>query len=209
MSEDNEHEHEHEHQHPFPFVQFLVGPPPEAVERMKLEALANAHEMHHFINGLDETELMKLIDLIKVVSADGAAAYYYIGVLANKLDVQHGKCMSCGLKHDEELAELAGDGGPVNLNPLNKPVVQNFTGTPRPTPGSPEEKGDPNDPVGPRGSDKYNENMVNFGMEADDDGSDRVMCTACGKWYENLADRMVKPAGVAGCPGCIQKNKWG
>jgi hypothetical protein len=34
-------------------------------------------------------------------------------------------------------------------------------------------------------------------------------CFNCGMPSPSLEDRMMKPAGREGCPGCIQKAKWG
>lgn len=34
-------------------------------------------------------------------------------------------------------------------------------------------------------------------------------CNNCGKRYPSLQDRMMKPPGIEGCDGCIQKVKWG
>lgn len=37
----------------------------------------------------------------------------------------------------------------------------------------------------------------------------RVQCMNCKSMYPNLADRQMKPNGIEGCSGCIQKAKWG
>ena len=63
MSDEHE-EHDHGHDHPMPLIQFITGPSPEEMERQRLNAMANAHELHHFVDTLDETGLTKLVDLI-------------------------------------------------------------------------------------------------------------------------------------------------
>lgn len=181
----SEHDDEHEHQpqgFAIPFS-FFGGPPPsqEQIDRQNMEAMANGHEVRQFIHGLDEFQLNKVISLIKIVDSSSIAAYYYIGVVAEQLDTKYGKCMTCGKKHDEELAHLVGDGGPAESS--DSPAV--------------------------KGTKKYDELMYLYNMEQDDDGSDRVMCKGCGKWYVSLADRMLRASGIEGCSGCIEKNKWG
>jgi len=179
MSDDHEHD---ESNHSMGFLSFFAPPTPEEVERQELNAMSNAHAMHRFFGELKEDQIVKLIDLIKVVSASGPAAFYYIGFLSQRLDSDFGKCPACGKKHDEELAELIGDGGPTEPRTHTAKVQDNIT---------------------------YDHNMSLYDMEKDDDGSPRVMCKNCGKWYENLADRMLRSPGVAGCSGCIEKTKWG
>ena len=60
-----------------------------------------------------------------------------------------------------------------------------------------------------KGTEQYDYLMGVYGMEQDDDGSDKVMCINCKLWYENLEDRTKRIAGPTGCSGCINKTKWG
>lgn len=151
------------------------------VGMFRMEAEANTHETRQFFEGLSEEQLKKLYGLLHmVIGTDGMAGSYYQGIIAMRLDQKFGVCMACGVKHEEELASMM------------PPVPE-----PRP------------DPIrGPaKGTAEYNSLMALYGLEQDDDGSDRVMCKNCKTWYIDLADRMRRP--VAGCTGCIQKEKWG
>ena len=40
-------------------------------------------------------------------------------------------------------------------------------------------------------------------------GTDYFECGNCGAFILSLEDRMIKPPGVRGCPGCIEKAKFG
>lgn len=51
---------------------------------------------------------------------------------------------------------------------------------------------------------------IEYGVEfLDSSATSRVRCLGCGTIYVSLEDRMIQPAGPAGCSGCIQKTKWG
>lgn len=177
MSDD--HEHEHGPEFPFPFA-FFTPQTPEQREREQMEMLSNAHETRHFLESLKEDQLKKLAGVIRSISGSPEAGAYYVGMIGMKLDTKFGICVSCGRKHDEELADLVGDGG-------SDEAPEQVT----------------------KGSVLYNKLMNEYGMEQDDDGSDKVMCKNCKKWYENLPDRMLRPPGVTGCSGCIEKTRWG
>jgi hypothetical protein len=60
--------------------------------------------------------------------------------------------------------------------------------------------------------DEFNEELVAdqmkiYGLEADAFGG--LTCTNCGKSYPSLKDRMLRPPGLDGCPGCVERAKWG
>ncbi len=177
----DEHEHEHEEQpHMFTFFQ---GPSKEQMEQMKMESEANGHDTRTFFDTLTLEQLGKLSAILHVVvTTDGMAGAYYQGLIAAVADYKHKFCMACGRDHDKEARDL--------LTPL------------------PDITHKPDDEL-VKDSKKYNELMYLYNMEQDDDGSDRVMCKGCQTWSINLKDRMLRPPGIPGCEGCIQKNKWG
>jgi hypothetical protein len=180
MNDEND-ENDHGHFIAFPFAQ----PSEEEVERAKMEHTQNAHEVRAFFDGLSEEQLRKLSGLFGYCAhSDGEAATYYMGVITGIMDFKFKVCMGCGNDHEKALHEMS---GPVE-DP--EPAVEGNS-------------------VLVKGSERYNKTMDIFGMEQDDDGSDRVMCINCGKWYENLQDRTLRPPGKSGCPGCVQKEKWG
>lgn len=49
--------------------------------------------------------------------------------------------------------------------------------------------------------------MIEYGLIRDVDG--KLFCKNCQAIYSSLDDRMLRPPGAAGCPGCQQKAKWG
>lgn len=109
MSDD--HEHDHERGSAFPSFVMMGGPSEEELERRRLTAIANSHEMRDYIENLDAEGAEKMITMIQTVQNSPEAGWYYIGVLAQLLDTKFGKCKTCGSNHDAALAEMAGDGG--------------------------------------------------------------------------------------------------
>lgn len=152
-------------------------------ERMRLgnmEADAKVHESRQFFHSLNEEQLGHLSICINTTVANPKLGMYYQGVIAQITETKYGTCIACGEKHDEELATISGQPSP-----------------------SVEPAFPPKDTI------PYDDLMDEYGMEQDDDGSDRVMCKNCGLWYVNLQDRTLRPAGITGCHGCVQKTKTG
>lgn len=48
--------------------------------------------------------------------------------------------------------------------------------------------------------------MERYGLEIK---NGYLYCIGCGTRYISLDDRMLRPAGPAGCKGCAEKAKWG
>lgn len=177
-------EHEHEH-HAFAF-QF--GPSPEDVERARMAGEASGHETREFFDSLSAQQLRKLSSLFNhAANTEGNAAIYYVGLISAFLDLKFKECVACGKDHDKPFEEME--------TSLLEP--------------SKEESEDPELYVPRKDTATYDKLMGMYNLEQDDDGSDKVMCRGCGQWYQNLKDRMRRKPGVDGCPGCIQKQKWG
>ena len=185
-------ENEHEPQHPHGFA-FHIGPTPEQLEQIRMEGEANGHETREFFDSLTEDQLKKLSGLFhQAHTSEGHAALYYIGVISGFLDQKFNTCLACGKKHDEELANMTGQ--PV----VNDPPQVRPNGS-RECCNTPS--GGPHHDLCPY--------MMEYNLEPDDDGSEKAMCKNCKQWYANLEDRMLRPAGPAGCEGCRHKTKWG
>lgn len=190
MSDDNEHEHEHNHP---PFFAVQMGPPPEVVERQRMEGEANAHETRQFLDSLNETQLRKFAGLMMVAAqTEGTMATYYMGIAAGILDWKFHACLACGKNHDkpfeemEQKSDIPLDGaGEMNLN---RECCNTLNDAPH----------------------TYACHlMLAYNVEPDDDGSLKVMCKNCNTWHSSLEDRMMRKADKSGCQGCQQKEKWG
>ena len=185
MNDEND-EHEGHAAFFFPFM----APDPEAVERMKMEQSQSAHETREFFDGLTADQLRKLSGLFRTcATSDGEAAAYYMGIISGFLDQKFKLCLGCGQNHEEALAEMTG--AVVDPEPAREPDSEQQYLIPQ------------------KGTIAYEKMMSTYGLEQDDDGSDRVMCKNCGKWYESLNDRARRSPGKSGCSGCINKEKWG
>lgn len=185
MNDENDENHEHQHAFIFPFP--MVDP--EEMERARMEQSQNAHDTRDFFDSLTIDQLRKLAGLFRqAANSDGEAATYYMGLIVATLHYKHDLCMACGVNHDEILAGMS---GPVE--------------DPQPA----REVDEPQYLFPEKGTPAYDKIMATYGMEQDDDGSDRVMCSNCGTWYESLRDRAVRPPGKAECYGCVEKEKWG
>lgn len=194
MSDDENEEHEHEHG---PHVFFQVGgPDPEMMERAKMEGEARSHEMRAFIDALDESQLEQFGALLQLCAIHKKAITYYLGITSALLDSKFNRCLACGKNHDKPFEEMEETSHPLDEK-IDEMVGESFNiyhccGS---TVGQPHTYGCPL--------------MVEYNVEPDDDGSMRVMCKGCERWYENLEDRMLRKPGKAGCDTCVQKEKWG
>jgi hypothetical protein len=164
--------------------QFVFNPPAEMMEQFHISVEVTAHETRQFFLELKPEQLIKLGGLM--ANTKGHASHYYQGLITMLLDQRYNICFACGENHDEEIERTFGP------NEVLKKAAENLKNTP---PG--------------KEVDEYKLNMISYNMEADDEGSDHVMCRNCKMWYENLEDRMQRVPGPEGCEGCRQKEKWG
>lgn len=89
-----------------PMFAMQIGPTPEQIAHERMHWLANAHEMKHFFESLDETQLRKLAAIMRhCYVSDGDNALYYSGIIQAILDRDHKVCLGCGEKH-EDISEL-------------------------------------------------------------------------------------------------------
>lgn len=187
MTDENENE---EHNHPpngFAFQ--IAGPPPEVIEQQRMAAEANSHETRQFFDSLNEAQLRKFLGMMQMaVMSDGQAANYFMGVAAGWLDLKLNICLACGKNHSEIPAEWTDS----VVDAPQHYAVRNCCGT---------EVGKPHD--------EQCRLMVEYNVEPNEDGDEMVACKGCGQWYPNLEDRMLRRADKVGCPGCVQKEKWG
>ena len=198
MNDETPEEHENQPPRIFGFP-FQIGPSPEVIEQQQMEGEANAHETREFLDSLTEAQLRKFASIMGLAGAtDGTAATYYLGVAAGILDWKYKSCLACGKNHDkpfEEMAPLEEDSleASKRRHPAGKKLVlRECCGTMSNLPHTYQ------CPF-----------VIQYDMEPDDGGTLNIMCKNCKKWYTSLEDRMLRPPGKQGCPGCIQKEKWG
>jgi hypothetical protein len=176
-------EHEEEPQQMF----FHPGMTEEQAEMLHATMNSNAHESVRIFDELEEEHLNRFRGILNVIKDDPETVMYFMGIASAHLKFRFGYCMACGLKHDEELAHLVGDGGPDHV-----------------------EKPDPNTPWGAMEMTKEDYETVVEGHYCTYQTSTGILtCKGCGSKYPDLADRMRSKFGKEGCATCNQKEKWG
>jgi hypothetical protein len=190
MSEEHE-EHEHQHGQPHPFLMAFAGPTPEQLEHERMRGEATGHETRAFFDSLNIDQLRKLAGILRQVNSDPDAAIYYQGLAAGFIDLKHGICLVCNTDHSKVPEEFTEQHKTEQTVPTDV-GINVCCATPVDAPH--EYKC----PI-----------MVEYNVEPDDDGSQRVMCKGCSKWYVSLDDRILRKPGIEGCDGCQQKSAWG
>lgn len=175
--------------------------PPEVramIEHQKLHAEENAHTALRFLESLDEDQLRAFRGIISSIAAMEDSVPYFIGLTGGLLHFKFKICLGCGIRHDDELHKMAGDGpkAPVDVD------------------------------AGPFDHAQYAIDMNAYEVEPDesvsivDAGFDPettpVYCTGpCsekggtrGKWA-NMEARKEHKAGTGGCTFCVQIEAWG
>lgn len=149
---------------------------------------AAAHRGVGFFESLNEEQLLTMRGLLNAMAGQPESTLpYYMGVVTTHLQHRFKICPACSLKHDDELEKL----------------VQ--TGRDEMSHG----QADTDD-------EELEQLAKTWGVVFTDSGDGRplnltpVTCVnECGAGWTNLADRMLRPAGETGCPGCIYKAKNG
>lgn len=159
------------------------------------------HEVRDFIIGLNADQRRTLTGIINVVSQAPGSAPFYVGIISTIQDFKDNICFACGKNHDDMVGEL--------LESAIKPEVANhpsmFKAAAKPP--SKEEviqrineaKDKVAEPDEGPSMEQYNLHLV----------KGRLLCKNCGTEYVSVEDRALRPEGIKGCDGCIQKEKWG
>lgn len=173
----------------------------EQIEHYRMHLQANAHDSIRIFDELSEEHLLRLRGILQAIQTDPSTIGYFTGVASSHLKFRFGFCMACGVNHDAELKNLAGDGGPDG--PPIKVEEEERDGVEQ------EVEDDLSGPWTPLMLSKEEfEKLCDLNnVDWTDDGS--LRCRDCGATSVNLPDRLRRRPGKAGCEGCIQKEKWG
>jgi hypothetical protein len=162
------------------------------IERQENSSLVYQHRVSHFFSSLNEEQLSIIRDIISSISGDERLGGYYGGITTMLLVKDHGYCMACGGKHDDELARL-----------LREHSEQEE-----------EEEKEEEEEDRPSGSkwsdyvltDETSEALADYRVNLLDPPP-QVACRDCGMIYPSLEDRMLKPPDY--CSGCFSKAAHG
>lgn len=185
---------------------FFQPPTPEQIAEME------EHQRHHEMMAEDYrhgvqalftdlgrdhlTSMRGMLHSLAAADNDARLASYYEGLACAALYFKHGVCMGCGVNHDEQAAEA--------LMPKT-----DEDGTPKPAEGSETPALEGLAELTPEDF----KNMQEYNLDdVRDEGTLRLLgfiCKGCGARYVSIADRMLRPPGVEGCGGCIERAKWG
>ena len=179
-------------------MDFLGDVPPEvkqAIQEQFDRKIMNIEERYHAIRrALDEMSLEQLQAFDTILnqvagSSDSPIASYYGGLISSTIYHRFGICSFCRVNHDEELTKVAApaphqhDVKVEDILPSSDLSVQDLA------------------------------NMSSYGLDdlRDEDTNELLgfVCINCGLRYVSIADRMLRPPGIEGCSGCMQKAKWG
>lgn len=169
---------------------FVFGEPPEEIkEQMKAEfdrqqmlTTSMQHDIARLFREqtLDNLRTMRI--LLHLIAASPLASAFYEGVAATILEEKFNVC-ACGSDHDEDLAGVLGD--EAEVSPEGKAEVEAMAAF--------------NDELA-------TDRLKLYGLEYHDG---KLLCSNCGKEYPSIEDRALREPGPDGCPGCVEKTKWG
>lgn len=166
---------------------------PEELEKIKdqheMMALDFRHGVQSLFLELSEEHLQSLRGMLHTIateSSDARLPAYWEGIAAAQLHARFGYCMGCNVNHDKQAEEAL-------ANPDGKKAEQKST----PPELTPEQF----------------KNMQEYGLDDVRDADTLKLigfkCINCSQPYQSIEDRMLRPPGIEGCGGCIQKAKWG
>lgn len=186
--------------------EFFSGTPEEMMKKIQevhehSHALLNdfQHKMEEIWQALSADQLDSLAKWLSFVSSQPhvnmvSQLSYTAGALFRLSSVNADTCMVCDKNHEEAMRmEL--------LTQTSPPVKIDET---------PQK--DPDNVIGPDEIAeielRWQEDLVEYNL-IQDFTKGGFKCSKCGKPYPSVEDRKLKPAGVEGCDGCIEKAKWG
>ncbi len=156
-----------------------------------------SHEVHGWIEGLDESALVNLQMIINATTNYPLWGAQMIGIIQGEKRRRFGSCVVCSVNHEQEHEDL------VKSTPM--------PGTP--IPGSPFKVGDA-DAFGKQVENllgmpypEFLQECAKFSVMPQGDQGDPVFCRNCNMRYITLEDRMLKAPDD--CGGCHQATKTG
>lgn len=178
---------------------------PDEMDRHQQAHTVAAHDVKRFFDELTEEQLRVLgmiLDGIAVADNPTRIAGHLGGRVLAMRQLKFGICPACNENHDRDLENIAHEGTPET--PLHVDARRRAAGN--------EVKFLE---IGDTGSLSPAERALMKEYNIDDLREEETMrlvgfvCLECGMRYSTIQDRMMKPPGVEGCSGCIQKAKFG
>lgn len=176
-------------------------------QHVRLVAKVTEDRQNHLIQDLKSEDLATVSHILAGTVTDAPPAAYWIGRIEQEL-ITRGVCESCGLDHDAaELSALAGE-----LFPTETIVKEEQPVADKPEWVQPELDLDgTNDEVDTHEPSSLDFDMEKWNVRPIYPGSPfgEVECRDCGWASVNLKDRMLRPPGIDGCPGCQDRSAHG
>lgn len=158
----------------------------QAADKVEMEQQEWAHSLSGFFDSLNLEQvvtLRKMMHGIVATTKYSDIPSFWEGTLTGIMHFKFGVCLGCGENHDEVLK-----------------IVSEQEDA--------DKSGVGHEPDGTGMSDAdYKDMMTLYGLEITDSGA--LACKNCGVHSASLKDRMLREPGKEGCPGCVQKEKWG
>ena len=168
----------------------------QEMDRHQMATDAMQHDVSRFFRELSVDHLKTLRFLMHACSCSAQAAAFYEGVAATHLTLIHNVC-ACGEDHDADAHAL--------LEPSEDTKLVALIEHPDLADDVKEVAGQMREQVNAALASDPNTGPYNLKL----DENDNYVCANCGKPYPSLDDRMLRPPGPDGCPGCVDKAKWG
>lgn len=177
---------------------------PEDADKHRQEHEVASHEINRLLSELS-IEQLRALDFLLIGIANagepGRIASYMAGRSTQMLETRFNICAACNKDHAAELlkSEPVADDIPPHIEARRRMEANEIVFTAQ---GS-KEPMTPDEVV----------LMMEYNLDDARDGETNALlwfvCTNCGMQYQSIQDRMLKPSGIEGCSGCIQKTKWG
>lgn len=145
----------------------------------------NAHAIKHFLESLNEEQLVTLRRILAMISQREDFGPYYTGLITAQLNSKFGICIACSQKHDEQLEKL------VETSDKKKTVVSQLSWT----------------EFVASADEELLDKAAEYNVELSFKIWPKVRCRKCGTEFASLEDRFLRKPDE--CAGCIQKEKWG
>ena len=173
----------------------------QQIEQHHMIVIAHGHEVHTFINELNENQLDTLRGIL-MNYWDRPTAAFLIGNIAAILVQKFGRCPVCGEKHDEALHQMMDDEKDLESDVPDEQLYTQFSGT----------------KAEPMSDNKWAtftrllpsevlEDLHEYNMTLIPGVWPMIRCRGCGLEYVSLEDRKLRKKDE--CHGCQEKSKFG
>ena len=152
-------------------------------DRKEMEQQEWAHSLSRFFDSLDAEQvvtLRKMMHGVVMTTEHSDIPSFWEGLLTGIMHFKYNTWFGRGENHDHVLDAVAGQ---TEADAAHEP-----------------------DGTGMSDAD-YKDMMALYGLEITEEGA--LVCKGCGATSVSLKDRMRRDPGKEGCPGCIQREKWG